>query len=127
MTPSRLHSILLITIIFTLLSAVFTNGTENESSRRGGGFYLWKDFPLDELSKTPKFRSFYQFCFAGEDRCPIDGKSLIKLIPEMMKDECASCTSRQKYLANTVLTYLKENDPDQYQIFLKKLKPPITV
>lgn len=77
MTPSRLHSILLITIIFTLISAVFTNGTETDSSRRGGGFYLWKDFPLDELSKTPKFRSFYQFCFAGEDRCPIDDKSLI--------------------------------------------------
>ncbi|KAK0092953.1 hypothetical protein PV326_000249 [Microctonus aethiopoides] len=109
-----------------VLSTVFTNGTETDTARRGGGFYLWKDFPLDELSKTPKFRSFYQFCFAGEDRCPIDDKSLIKLIPEMMKDDCASCTSRQKYLANTVLTYLKENDPDQYQIFLKKFKPPPT-
>ncbi|XP_011502594.1 PREDICTED: ejaculatory bulb-specific protein 3-like [Ceratosolen solmsi marchali] len=83
----------------------------------------WDKVNVDEILASKRLLQHYFNCLVSKGPCPPDGRELRRALPEALEDACAKCTKSQREGAIKVIRYLREFEPEKFEILASKYDP----
>ncbi|XP_068083771.1 ejaculatory bulb-specific protein 3-like [Anabrus simplex] len=79
---------------------------------------------IKAILTNDRLRGLYVNCLLdGGAKCPEDAKALKERLPEVLETDCAKCTDKQRSIIREIITYLKKNNPGDFEKLAKKYDP----
>lgn len=84
---------------------------------------IYDQIDVDTILKSERLSNQYTQCLLDKGPCTADGRSLKQILPEAVATQCAKCNDRQKEIARKICAYLKEKNPQAWELFVDKYDP----
>ncbi|XP_043471776.1 allergen Tha p 1-like [Leptopilina heterotoma] len=83
----------------------------------------WDKVNLNEILDSKRLLQYYFNCLMSKGPCPPDGMELKRALPEALANACAKCTKSQIEGSVKVIRYLREFEPNKFEILANKYDP----
>lgn len=78
---------------------------------------------VDEVLKNDRLLTQYINCILDKGRCNSEGYELKNTLPKAIKDNCSTCTAKQKTDGQKVIKFLYNNRKSDWDAIIAKYDP----